>query len=214
MGARMEMGSAGDQALLAEALAGNHDALADLFWHFRDRLLAMVRLRLDRRVASRIDPADVLQETFLEVQRRFPDYAADPARMPFFLWLHTLAGQHLLQLHRKHLGAQCRDASLEISIHGGATLAASSVGLAAELAASITSPSQAAMREERRERFQAALNALAPMDLEILALRHFEEFTNDEVAERLGLTKAAASNRYVRALRRLKEQLGSREALP
>lgn len=175
----------------------------------------MVHLRLDRRLAPRVDAADVLQELFIEVQRRFPSYVADEARMPIFLWLHTLAGQHLIQLHRRHLGAQCRDASLEISIHGGSTLAASSVGIAAELAANITSPSQAAMREERRVLFQDALNALSPLDREILALRHLEEFTNDEVARRLELTKAAASNRYVRALRRMKDLLGSdREALP
>lgn len=200
------------EQLLARARAGDCEALAALFWHHRARLSNMVRLRLDRRVAARLDEADVLQETFLEVQRRFPRYAAEPT-LPFFPWLYVITGQCLLQLHRRHLGAQQRDVTLEISLDGQAALAASSVELAAQLAASLTSPSQAAMRAERRAFFEQALQALSPMDREVLALRHFEEFTNDEVAAVLGLSKAAASNRYVRALQRLRVQLGDDPAV-
>lgn len=194
--------------LVAKARSGDTEALASVFSHYRPRLDHMVRLRMDRRIKGRFDPADVLQETFLEVTRRFPTYAKE-AKMPLFLWLHYLTGQRLLQLHRQHLGAQMRDASLEISIDGGrSALAATSLCLAEQLAGSFTSPSEAAIREEAHVQLEEALNSLAPIDREVIALRHLEEFTNDEVAELLALSKAAASNRYIRALKRLKEQMG------
>ncbi|MEM7167465.1 MAG: sigma-70 family RNA polymerase sigma factor [Planctomycetota bacterium] len=194
--------------LILRARGGDSDALGAVYGHYRPRLEHMVRLRMDRRLTGRFDASDVLQETFLEVTRRFPKYAKDP-QMPLFLWLHYLTGQRLLQLHRQHLGAQMRDASLEISIDGGrAAMAASSLCLAEQLAGSFTSPSQVAIREETRNQIEESLNALAPIDREVIALRHLEQFSNDDVAALLGLSKAAASNRYIRALRRMKEQLG------
>ena len=56
-------------------------------------------------------------------------------------------------------------------------------------------------------KLQEVLNAMEPLDREVLALRHFEELSNGEVAHVLGLSKTAASNRYMRALARLKEML-------
>jgi RNA polymerase sigma-70 factor, ECF subfamily len=166
----------------------------------------MVQLRMDRRLQGRVDPSDVLQEAYLDVARRAAEYAADPA-MPVYLWLRFLTGQRLLALHRYHLGAQMRDAGLEVSIHRGAVLQASSASLAAQLLGHLTSPTQAAMRAELQLRLQEVLNTLEPTDREVLVLRHFEELTNNETAEVLGIGKTAASNRYVRALKRLKEAL-------
>ena len=48
---------------------------------------------------------------------------------------------------------------------------------------------------------------MEPLDQEVLALRHYEELSNREIAHVLGLSKTAASNRYMRALIRLKEML-------
>jgi RNA polymerase sigma-70 factor (ECF subfamily) len=84
---------------------------------------------------------------------------------------------------------------------------ASSVCLAAQLLGRLTSPTQAALRAEMQIRLQEVLNALDPLDREVLVLRHFEDMSNNETAAVLGITKAAASNRYIRALRRLKEIL-------
>src|SRR6516164_4678721 len=88
-----------NQILLERALGGDCGALAELFQRHRNRLEQMVRLRLDRRLQGRLDPADVLQEAYLDVARRFPEYRADPA-VPFFLWLRLLTGQRLIDLHR------------------------------------------------------------------------------------------------------------------
>jgi RNA polymerase sigma-70 factor (ECF subfamily) len=192
--------------LLQRAAAGNQDAVNELFTLYRDRLRAMVRLRLNRRLQGRIDPSDVLQEAYVEVCRVLPDYLRSPT-MPFFLWLRHITGQKLITVHRRHLGAQMRDADREISLYRGALPQASSASLAAQLLGRLTSPTQAAVRAELQIRVQEALNGMDPLDREVLTLRHFEMLTNGEAAEVLGIRKSAASNRYIRALERLKDIL-------
>src|SRR5262245_56316248 len=189
--------------LLRRAEAGDTAALGALFAHYRDRLRKMVRLRLDRRLSGRIDTSDVLQEVYLDVARRVPEAAGAPT-VPFYIWLRALTGQRLVDLHRHHLGAQMRDAGQEVSLCRGELPAASSAALAQALLAGLTSPTQAAVREEMRLRLQEALNSMDAIDREVVVLRHFEELSNVEAAEVLGLEPLAASKRYIRALRRLK----------
>jgi RNA polymerase sigma-70 factor (ECF subfamily) len=190
-------------SLVRRAAGGDEPALAALFDRYRPRLRQMVRLRMDRRLQGRVDPSDVLQEAYIDLAQKLPEFIHKPA-MPFFLWLRLVTGERLLRIHRQHLGAAMRDAGREISLHQGALPQASSVSLAAQLLGRFTSASRAAARAETQRLLQQALNAMEPIDREIIALRHFEELSNDESAAVLGLTKAAASKRYVRALLRLK----------
>jgi RNA polymerase sigma-70 factor (ECF subfamily) len=192
--------------LLRRARAGEAAALGALFAHYRDRLRRMVRLRLDQRMAGRLDPSDVLQDAYLDVARRFPEYVAGPA-VPFYVWLRALTGQRLIDLHRQHLGSKMRDAAQEVSLYRGALPQASSASLAQQLLAGLTSPTQAAVRAEMQLKLQEALNSMDPMDREVLVLRHFEELSNIETAAVLGIEPAAASKRYLRAFRRLKATL-------
>src|SRR6516162_7313870 len=189
--------------LLRRARGGDAAALGELFAHYRDRLRKMVRLRLDRRVLGRLDASDVLQDAFLDVARRFPEYAAAPA-VPFYVWLRALTGQRLTDLHRQHLGAKMRDAAQEVSLYRGALPQASSASLAQQLLAGLTSPTQAAVRAEMQLKLQEALNSMDPIDREVVVLRHFEELNNIETAAVLGIETSAASKRYLRAIRRLK----------
>ena len=189
--------------LLRRAAGGDSAALADLFSCYRRRLRQMVRLRLDRRLQGRVDPSDVLQEAYIDLARQLPAYLARP-EMPFFLWLRLLTGQRLMRLHRQHLGAAMRDAGREVSLYRGALPQASTASLAAQLLGRFTSASEAALRAEQQLLLQEALNALDPLDREIIALRHFEELSNAEAAQVLGLEPSAASKRYIRAIRRLK----------
>jgi RNA polymerase sigma-70 factor, ECF subfamily len=193
--------------LLRRASEGDEAALADLFGRYLKRLRQMVRLRLDRRLQGRVDPSDVLQDAYLDLKRQYPSYVERREAMPFFLWLRLLAGQRLMRIHRDHLGAAMRDAGREVSLHRGAMPLASSESLAARLLGRFTSASEAAVRVERRLKLQQALNGMDPIDREIIALRHFEELSNTEVAQVLDLSKAAASNRYVRAMTRLQAVL-------
>jgi RNA polymerase sigma-70 factor, ECF subfamily len=203
--------SVGDDTnlLLRRALAGDESALAALFDGYRERLRRMIRLRLDRRLSGRVDSSDVLQEAYLDVRKRIAEYAHDPSAMPFHLWLRLIAGQRLTDVHRYHLGSQMRDAGQEVSLHRGPFPQANSVSLAAQLLGKLTSASKAAIRAEHKLIVQDTLNSMDPIDREVLALRHFEHLSNDETAQVLGLTKSAASNRYIRALKRLKEILSS-----
>src|SRR5437764_7868961 len=168
----------------------------------------MVRLRLDRRLQGRVDPSDLLQEAYIDLAQRLPEYVHKPP-MPFFLWLRLVTGERLLRFHRQHLGTAMRDAGREVSLYRGALPQASSVSLAAQLLGRFTTASQAAIRAERQLQLQAVLNGMDPLDREILALRHFEELSNGEAAEVLGLSKTAANNRYIRALGRLRDLLES-----
>src|SRR5262245_42865859 len=100
----------GTTAELVDASSrGDEGSLAVLIERHRDRLERMVRLRMDRRLQGRVDPADVVQEAYLTVRGKFPQFCAD-ARMPFFVWLRLEVGQKLMQAHRFHLGTQMRAA--------------------------------------------------------------------------------------------------------
>jgi RNA polymerase sigma-70 factor (ECF subfamily) len=191
---------------LQKAAAGDNAAWAALLAEHHDRLRRMVALRLDHRLQGRVDPSDVIQDTYLEAVGQLPDYLSDP-RMPLFLWLRLLAGHRLGRVHRQHLGTQARDAGREVSLYRGPMPEASSAALAAHLLGKEARPSEVAMIAERKLRLQEALNSLDPLDREVLALRHFEQLSRAEVARELGISEAAAGKRYLRALERLRRHL-------
>jgi RNA polymerase sigma-70 factor (ECF subfamily) len=202
----MENNSAESVDVIERARAGDRTALMALLARHRDRLRRMVEIRLDTRLQGRLDASDVVQEAFVEVTERLDEYIHDP-KLPLFLWLRLVVGERLVRLHRHHLGTQMRDAGREVSLYPGALPAASSAALAAQLLGRHTSPTQAFVRAERILRVQEALNALDPVDREILSLRHFEELTAAEAARVLGIEESAAAKRYFRALKRLKDIL-------
>ncbi len=202
----MENNVADSADLIGRMRVGDREAMNSLLRRYRDRLRRMVEMRLDARLQARFDASDVVQEAYVEVAERMGEYLRDP-KLPLFLWLRLVVGERLMKLHRHHLGTQMRDAGREISLFHGALPAASSAALAAQLLGRHTSPTQAAVRAERALRLQDALNALEPIDREILSLRHFEELTAAETARVLGIEESAAAKRYFRALERLKRLL-------
>jgi RNA polymerase sigma-70 factor (ECF subfamily) len=192
--------------LLKRAGQGDKEAAGELFAQHRERLRRMVQVRMDGRLRSRLDASDVLQEAYLEFARSLSEYLRNP-EAPLFLWLRFLTGRKLQALHRRHLGTKVRDAGREISLQQDALPQASSLALAAQLLGHFTSPSEAAGRAEMQLRVQEALNSMDAIDREVLALRHFEQLSNAETAQVLEITEAAASRRFVRALKRLKKIL-------
>jgi RNA polymerase sigma-70 factor (ECF subfamily) len=175
----------------------------------RQRLKRTIQWRIDRRLQGRIDPSDVIQEAFLEATSRLGEYL-DNAQMPFFVWLRLITLQRLMLVHRRHLATQARNAAREISLGNIRLPEATSAEMAAQLLGRLASPSEAAVRAEQRLKLQQALDELDPIDREVLVLRHFEDLTNIETAHVLAINPSAASNRYVRALRRLRDVLAAR----
>jgi RNA polymerase sigma-70 factor (ECF subfamily) len=195
--------------LLRLAAGGDKQAPAQLFARYRERLRRMVRLRLDRRLRGRLDSSGVLREAFLDVSRRLPEYTARPA-MPFFLWVREVTGQRLQSLHQQYLGPQVWDAGQDLSLYRGSLPHASCNALAAQLLGKTPLGHAATARAEMQLWLQEALNGMDPLDREVLALRHFEELSNREAAQALGIEEGKASHHYIWALKRLKEILNSR----
>jgi RNA polymerase sigma-70 factor (ECF subfamily) len=181
-------------------IEGGNDALAELFFESRERLERIVEFRLDPLLRGRVEAADVLQEAYIEIARRQGGYTADPA-VSFFVWARQLTLQTLINIHRRHFREK-RDPSLEVRL-GRRPAHSTSDSIAWQLLDRHTTPSQAAARAEELALLRAALESMDEIDREVLALRHFEQLGNNEVAEILGISATAASNRYVRAIKRL-----------
>lgn len=210
--ANRRMTSSADEhdELVQRVAQGDEAALARLFSYERERLWRIVNFRLDRRLQGRVDADDVLQEAYLNAVQRMDRFLHDHPRS-FFIWMRMIVTQTLIDVHRRHLGAQKRDASRDMSIQGRWSVSSTSYSLSFHLLGHLTSPSQAALRTELSEQIDLALSGMSQIDREVLALRHFEELSNLETAQLLGLSEQAASLRYIRAISRLRNVL---EAIP
>jgi RNA polymerase sigma-70 factor (ECF subfamily) len=142
----------------------------------------------------------------MDASQRLVHFVQGPP-LPFFVWLRQVAIQRLVEVHRRHLGAEKRSANRERSVDTSLASSVTSASLAFQLVCRLSSPSDVLARNELTAQLHKALESMDPIDREVLALRHFEELSNDETAAALGLQKSAASNRYVRALARLKKIL-------
>jgi RNA polymerase sigma-70 factor (ECF subfamily) len=196
--------------LVNRVIRGDTDALSELFAIHRPRLWRMVNFRIDARLKGRIDADDILQEAWMRAIDRIDSFLRDASRSTF-IWFRMIVTQTMVDLHRRHVGAQKRSAAKEHSIHGGWSSDSTSVSLARHLLGHLSSPSAAVMRAELSSQLETALSTMSDIDREVLALRHFEELSNSETALVLEMSEQAASARYVRALARLRHVL---EAIP
>ena len=195
-----------DPQLLERLRTDGEQTLAEAFAVNRERFWHLVTFRMDQRIAARVDADDVLQEAFVAASTRLPHYLRDPS-FTLFVWLRMIVAQTLVDVHRRHFGTEMRSAAREASVGGPQYPQTTSVSLAAHLVANQTSPSNAVQREETSQTLSDAIEKMSPLDQETIALRHFEGLTNSETAEVLGISVTAASNRYVRAISRLKDIL-------
>jgi RNA polymerase sigma-70 factor, ECF subfamily len=188
--------------LLRAAEHGDGTARQHLLARHRSRLRQMVALHLDRRLAARIDPSDVVQETFMDAALHLSEYLRERP-LPFYPWLRQLARQRLERLHRDHIR---RDRRSVLREQGQSLLLPnlSADALANVLKASGTSPSRHLIQNEMRRRVQDAMNQLSANDRELLVMRHLEEMSAAEIGSVLGIGAGAVRTRHVRALARLR----------
>lgn len=195
--------------LLADAKDGDRSAVNRLLERHRTSLRKLIQLRLDRKIAQRVDASDIVQDVLLEANTRLQDYLSNP-RIPFHLWLRQLAKDRMIDMHRRHRGAQRRSLDRERSLASPQFADQSGFDLMGQLAGHELTPAAAIIRKELETRFLEALEQLGEEDRDIILMRHFEQLGNSEVAEALGLSTAAAGMRHLRALRKLRAILGER----
>ncbi len=197
------------EELLDRAGTGDRTARQALLARHRGRLRQMVALRIDRRMAARVDPSDVVQEALADAAQELSGYLKDRP-LPFYPWLRGFAWERLLQLHRHHLRAQRRSVAREqLRIFDIAD--ESEAVLAERLVNSGSSPSARLLAAELRDRVRAALESLEPNDREVLVLRYLEQLATKEIAAVLGINEAAVKTRHRRALERLRRRLDEPE---
>jgi RNA polymerase sigma-70 factor (ECF subfamily) len=191
------------EELLAAARTGDSGAVNQLLERHRKAIRQMIDLRMDRMIKRRVDASDIVQEVMIEANRRLEEFLKNPA-MPFHLWLRQMAKDRLIDAHRRHRGAGRRSMDREqplVAAAGGE----SSVDLIAQIRDSDLTPAAAATWRELQLRFQQACEQLDELDQEVVLLRHFEHLSNSEAATVLRLSPQAASMRYLRAMRRLRQ---------
>jgi RNA polymerase sigma-70 factor (ECF subfamily) len=191
------------EALLRAAALGDAQARERLLDRYRQRLCQMVGLRLDRRLARRLDASDIVQEALADAGEKLDQYLRDRP-LPFYPWLHRLAAERLALAHRRHLQAQARAVGRE-QPSGLPPPGVSTQQLVERLAASGTSPSQGLIRAELHQQLGEALARLAPNDREVLVMCYLEGLTFGEIGAVLGITEGAAKVRHFRALQRVRK---------
>jgi len=194
------------EQLLLGAKEGDDDCVNRLIERHRAAVLRMVQMRLDQKIRRRVDVSDVVQDVMIDASRRLQEYIANPV-MPFHLWLRHIAKDRIIDAHRRHRGSQKRSVDREQGLAVPGADDHSTMDLAAHLCDGELTPAAAATQREMAQRVEAAITELGEQDGEIIIMRHYEQLSNQEVSQALGLSEPAASMRYLRAVRRLREML-------
>ncbi|QDT08149.1 sigma-70 family RNA polymerase sigma factor [Planctomycetes bacterium K23_9] len=194
------------EELLAAAKTGNSDAINALLEKHRGAVRRLVELRLDRKVQRRVDVSDVVQDVMIEASGRLDKYLDDPV-MAFHLWLRQIAWDRIIDTYRRHRVSAKRNMDREQPMTAATGPDQSTMDFAGQLCDPAMTPATAATQREIAERVETGIELLGDQDREIIIMRHYEHLSNQEIAEVLGLNAPAASMRYLRAVRRLREVL-------
>jgi RNA polymerase sigma-70 factor (ECF subfamily) len=190
--------------LIERAKEGNPDAVESLLDRHRDALRRMIQLRLDQKIQRRVDVSDVVQEVLIEANRRLKDYLDNPA-MAFHLWVRQIAKDRIIDAHRRHRVSAKRSIDREQALIVPGDNDHSTMELAGKLCDPSLTPAAAATQREIANQVELAIGMLPDVDREIILMRHYEQLSNQDIAAVLQLSEPAASMRYLRALRRLRE---------
>jgi RNA polymerase sigma-70 factor (ECF subfamily) len=192
--------------LFRRAKEGDGDALGQLLETYRRYLALLARLQISRRLQGKIDPADVVQDVMLEAHRNLAMFRG-AAEGEFIAWLRRILSDRLTNLVRHYQGTKRRDVRLEREI--AAAVDDSSRVLDSALASRQSSPSEQAARCEQAVLLADALDQLPDDQREVLVLRHLEELTFPEVAERMNRTVDSVKGLWTRGLDRLRRILNA-----
>jgi RNA polymerase sigma-70 factor (ECF subfamily) len=194
------------ETLLGAARDGDSDAVNRLLEKHRAPIRRLVELRLDRKVQRRVDVSDVVQDVMIEASGRLEKYLSNPS-MAFHLWLRQIAWDRIIDTYRRHRVSAKRNMDREQPMAAPTGPDQSTMEFAVHLCDPGLTPSAAATQREIAEKVEQAIERMDEQDREIILMRHYEHLSNLEIAQVLGLNPPAASMRYLRAVRRLREML-------
>jgi len=201
-----ESQSAHRQRLLDEFASGNRSAIDALLTSYRDELRQYIQLRLDPRLAQRLDASDVVQEVQINVVQRIDDFLTRRP-MPFSLWLRRTALDRLADLRRHH-NRRRRTVKAEAELPNR-----TSIALARSLVNRGTSPSLNVVADELAAELKRALSQLGEADREILVMRQLERMPLKDIALVLDIDVSTVGRRFGRALLKLEQVLIKRGLL-
>lgn len=185
--------------LLARARSGGQEALGRLLELYRNYLRLQARALIGSALRARLDPSDLVQETFLEAHRDFGQFAGT-TEAELVAWLRQVLVRNLADQVKRH-HSQKRDVRREESLE--AMLERSSLEVEQALRTGLSSPSARAGRREQAVVLADALAALPADYREVIVLRHLERLKFEEIGARLGRSAGAARMLWARALERL-----------
>jgi RNA polymerase sigma-70 factor (ECF subfamily) len=193
------------ETLLARARAGDREALGDLLAGYSNYLALLARMQIGKRLQGKVDPADLVQEAFLEAHRDFAQFRGT-TESELVQWLRRILAANLTDLLRRYLGSRRRDVRLERQL--AAELDESSQAMDLGLVARRSSPSQQAARREQAVLLADALHSLPADYSEVIVLHHLEGLSFPEVAQRMGRSQDSVKKLWIRGLARLRRFLG------
>ncbi len=193
------------QALIRLARAGDGTALGELLELYRQYLTLLARLQIGRRLQGKIDPADLVQETFLEAHRHFAQFHGNTEEV-LVSWLRQILAGCLAHVLRRYYGTQRRNLDLERQLAD--ELDRSSHALDRGLFQHSSSPSHKAARREQAVLLADAIARLPENYREVMILHHLEGLTLAETARRLSRTVDSVEKSWARALLQLRRLLG------
>jgi RNA polymerase sigma-70 factor, ECF subfamily len=192
------------ELLLVLAKGGDGAALGRLLERYRNYVGLLVRLQVGRRLRTKVDVEDLLQEIWLEIHRKIALFRGGSER-EFLSWARRLIGSILANQVRHYIGTKSRDLRLERALAD--ELDQSSRALNESLIATHSSPSQQAVRREQAVLLADALQDLPEDYREVIILRQLEGMSFPDVARRMGRTEDSVKNVWLRALARLRRML-------
>ena len=194
------------EELLINAKGGDSAAIDQLLNRHRASLHRMIDMRLDKKITRRIDVSDVVQDVLVEASRRLSDYLKNPV-MAFHLWIRQIAKDRIIDAHRRHRVSAKRSVDREQPLAAPGPVDQSTIELAGQLCDPELTPAAVATQRELATHVQSAIALLDEKNREIILMRHYEQLSNQEIADSLELSEPAAGMRYLRALKKLRKLL-------
>jgi RNA polymerase sigma-70 factor (ECF subfamily) len=190
------------EELIEAALSGEEGAAGRLMARYLTYLTLLARVEIGKRLQGKLDPADLVQDTFLEAHRHFSAFRGT-TEPEFVGWLRKIMAGVLANTIRRYFGTKARDPRLEQDLQVG--IDQSSCIMAAQLVSPSSSPSESASRREQSVLFADALDKLPDDYREVIVLRHLEGLTFAGVSERMGRTVDSVEKIWLRAIAKLRQ---------